>query len=484
MRLKGKLNLIGKALILEGITFSLPLITACIYSEPLLPFVWTIICVLLSGILLYRLFPERKNGLLPEDAYSAVVYIWLALSAFGALPFILSGAIPSPVDAFFESVSGFTTTGASILSDVEGLGHGVLIWRSFTHFIGGMGVLVLIMALSGKTQDKNIYILRAEMPGPTVDKIMPKISTMARFLYLIYMTMTLAEILILFAGGTPLFDSIVLSFGTAGTGGFGIKNDSIASYNAFSQWVICIFMLLFGVNFNLYFALFQRKIKEVLRSNELKAYLAIAVFTTLAITFILLFGSRGEGEGFSELLRHSAFQVASILTTTGYSTRDFDAWLPLAKALLFMLMFIGGCAGSTAGGLKVSRLVVLLHTQLNSARTNLHPRNIYAVQLNGRNVDEAGVRNIHSYFSLYVFCTLLTFVLISFEPFGLESNLSAAVACINNVGPGFAAFGPASNYAAYSDFSKIVLSLAMLAGRLEFYPFLILLLSGLHHNKK
>ena len=395
---------------------------------------------------------------------------WISISAIGALPFVISGEIPSYIDAFFETVSGFTTTGASILTDVESMSRGLLFWRSLTHWLGGMGVLVFVMAIMEKVPDRSINILRAEMPGHSVDKLVPRSRSTAKILYYIYLALTVLEVVFLLCGGMPLYDSIVHALGTAGTGGFGIKADSIASYSHYLQWVITVFMLLFGVSFSLYYLILLRKWKAVLGSNELRCYLGIgfASFVIITINIYPMYGN------IADAVRLSAFQVSSLLTTTGYATADFDLWPQLSKAVLFLLMFSGGCMGSTAGGLKISRIVVLAQSVRNELRRALLPRSVSSVKLNGRRLDPLEVKAVHSYFAIYLSVIIAVFLLISFEPFGMETNLSAAVSCVNNIGPGFHLVGPAANYAAYSGFSKLVLSLAMLLGRLEIFPMLLL----------
>ena len=334
-----------------------------------------------------------------------------------------------------------------------------------------MGVLVFIMAVMEKTPERSVNILRAEMPGHNVDKLTPRASGTAKILYYIYLAMTLLETLLLLCGGMPLFDSIVHALGTAGTGGFGVKADSIASYSCFCQWVITVFMLLFGISFNMYYLLLIKKWREVLKSNELKYYFGISLAAIIIIAVIIF----PVYESVSDALRLSAFQVSSILTTTGYATADFDKWPQLAKAVLLLLMFFGGCMGSTAGGLKMSRVVVLMQIARNDLRRALRPREVSSVILNGRRVDAQGEKQILSYFALYIAIIGTVFLLISFEPFGMETNFSAAVSCFNNIGPGFGLVGPSASFTDYSVFSKLVLSFAMLLGRLEIYPILLLL---------
>ena len=351
----------------------------------------------------------------------------------------------------------------------ENLSHGMLFWRSFSHWIGGMGVLVLIMAIVPNVSDRSIHIMRAEMPGPTVDKLLPKAKDTAKILYIIYIALTLIEIVLLLLGDMTLFESLLHAFGTAGTGGFGIKADSIAGYSPYLQWVITIFMMVFGVNFNLYFLLLMRKFKSVFKSTELWTYISIAAISTLIITINL----SSVYSSFGETLRNSAFQVSSIMTTTGYSTADFNAWPTLSKSILVLLMFIGACAGSTAGGLKISRLVILFKMVGRKFGRLLRPRSVRAIKTEGKSVDERVLSSVTTYFAVYIFCFIAVFLLLSFDKFGFETNFTAAAATFNNIGPGLADVGPMSSYTDYSIFSKIILSFSMLLGRLEIFPLII-----------
>lgn len=464
---------LGLIIAIEGVLLALPLITALIYGETktALAFTLTMAGALAFGGGLTFLMRRSDHTIFAREGFVITAAAWLIMSAVGAVPFVLSGEIPSYIDAFFETVSGFTTTGASILTDVEVMSHGCLFWRSFTHWIGGMGVLVLMMAIIPDNSGRSIHIMRAEMPGPIVDKIVPRVRDTAKILYLMYVVLTFIEVIFLFAGGMSLFDSLVHSFGTAGTGGFGIKADSIGSYSAYHQWVITIFMLIFGVNFNLYYLVLIRKWKQAIRSEELWVYFGIVALSVVLITANILPSIGNAGDS----VRHAAFQVASIITTTGYSTLDFNLWPVLSKSILLLLMFIGGCAGSTAGGLKVSRAIILAKNIRAELKRLIHPRSVAAVRLDGKKLDENTQRGVSSYFALYAVCLAAVFFCLSFEPFDIETNLSAAVACFNNVGPGLAGVGPFSSYAAYSGFAKLVLSFAMLFGRLELYPMIIML---------
>ena len=470
MNVKVIINTMAKVMLIEAALMVLPLAVGFIYGENCVSSIAiTIAIAAVLGFVLQKLTKTNTKGAYIKEGFAIACLSWIVMSAIGALPFVFAKEIPNFIDAFFEVVSGFTTTGASILTDVEAMSHGLLFWRSFTHWVGGMGILVFVMAII-ENPDRSINIMRAEMPGHALDKFTSKSKTMAKTLYYLYLAITGLEIVFLLLGGMPLFDSLITAFGTAGTGGFGIKADSIASYNAYCQWVVGIFMLLFGVNFNIYYLLVIKKFKNVLESNELWTYIGIAVGATIiiSINIVPLYGS------LSETVRTAFFQVSSISTTTGFATTNFDVWPQLSKCVLFLLMFSGGCLGSTAGGIKVTRIVVLFQTLKNDVKRRINPRSVHNVRLNGKTIDASEEKNVSSYLALYVFVLIITTLLISFEPFDFESNITAAVSCFNNIGPAFAAFGPTSSYAAYSGFSKLVLSFAMLAGRLEIYPLLVL----------
>lgn len=473
MNRKMVLNLLGKIVSVVALLMLLPLFVSLIYREftVALSFAVTVIGALLVGGAAVFFTRGADKTIFAREGFIVVAFAWILASLVGALPFTLSGEIPSYVDAFFETVSGFTTTGSSILVDVEAMSHGLLFWRSFTHWIGGMGILVLVLAIIPDRSGRLIHIMRAEMPGPTVDKIVPKVRETAKIFYLIYMAMTAVLVVLLLLGGMPLFDSLLHAFGTAGTGGFGIKADGLASYSPYIQWVITIFMLIFGVNFNLYFLLIFRKSISALKSEELWTYIGIVLSATGLITYNII----GMYDSFGEALRHSAFQVSSIITTTGYATCNFDLWPELSRAILFLLLFIGGCAGSTAGGLKVSRAVMLVKSVRREVSIMLHPRSVKSVKFEGKVLDGHARSRVVTYFALYSIIIAAVFLIVSFEPFDFVTNLSATVTCFNNVGPGLAMVGPAGNFSEYSDFAKIVLSAAMLLGRLEIYPILVAL---------
>ncbi len=467
------LNTVGKILKIESFMLILPLIISLIYREIniVVSFLISAIIAFAVGFLFTFISKPRTKVIYAREGFLIVALAWVLLSVFGALPFVMSGEIPSFFDAFFETVSGFTTTGASILTDVEAMSRGALFWRSFTHWVGGMGVLVFVMAISKGLADRSIHIMRAEVPGPIVGKFVPRIKETSRILYLIYIAMTLLQIILLVIGKMPLFDSVIHAFGTAGTGGFSVKAGSISEYSPYCQWVIAIFMMLFGVNFNIYYLLLIKKYKAVLKSVELWFYIGIMVVSS-AIIFINIFEIYGS---ISDTIRLSFFQVSSIMTTTGFSTADFNLWPGLSKAILVFLMIVGACAGSTGGGLKVSRLIILFKTIKRELKKMLHPRSVSSLNFEGKRLEENTTNSVGVYFTIYFVCVISAFLFISFEPFGFESNLTAVLACFNNIGPGLGVVGPMGSYADYTAFSKVVLSFAMLFGRLEIYPLLIAL---------
>lgn len=460
----------GKLLQALSVILLLPAVVSLIYRENTYKaFLITALIALVIGFTLRHTFKTNNNVIYAKEGFLIVSLAWLSTSLVGALPFVISGEIPSYIDAFFETVSGFTTTGASILTDVESMSKGLLFWRSFTHWIGGMGVLVFIMAFVSNISDRSIHIMRAEMPGPIVGKLVPRVKDTSKTLYLMYIVMTVVEIVLLLVGGMDPFESVVHSLGTAGTGGFGIKGDSISSYSPYIQWVIAIFMLLFGVNFNLYYLLMIKRFKSVFKSTELWTYLGIIAGATFLITrnIFNLFENAGDA------VRAAFFQVSSIITTTGYATADFNLWPTFSKAILFLLMFTGACAGSTAGGLKLSRVIIIFKVIAREVKKLIHPRSVVKVGYEGKELDENTQRSVTAYFSVYMVCILAIFLIISLDAFDIETSISVAVSCFNNIGPAFGAAGPMASYANFSDLSKIVLSVAMLLGRLEIFPLLI-----------
>lgn len=464
--------MVGRVVLLEAALMLPGLITSIIYRESCVwSFAVAIVASLAVGTFLTVAFKPSSKVIFAKEGFVIVALCWLVLSAIGALPFYLSREIPSYIDAFFETVSGFTTTGASILTDVEGMSKGLLFWRSFTHWLGGMGVLVFVMAVVNNLSDRSIHILRAESPGPVVGKIVPKMKETTRILYIIYIVITLLDIIFLLIGGMPLFESLVHAFGTAGTGGFGVKADSFASYSPYIQWVTTIFMLIFGINFNIYYLLLVRKWKTAFKSGELWFYIGMVAVSIVMICINIypLFNS------FEEAVRHTAFQVATVVSTTGYATVDFNQWPSFSKTLLLLLMFVGACAGSTAGGFKCARVVILIKKIRRELKKLLHPRSVNAMRFEGKSVDNQVVSSVSSYLTVYIVIFCVTLIVISLDGFDTETNISAVAACFNNIGPAFGAAGPASNYAAFSPLSKIVLSVVMLFGRLEIYPILLTL---------
>ena len=422
---------------------------------------------------LYRLCRGAPSAFYAREGMVCVGLSWIVLSAVGCLPFCVSGEIPRYVDAFFETVSGFTTTGASIVPEVEKLSKGILYWRSFSHWVGGMGVLVFLLAFTGgKGKGFTMHLLRAESPGPDVGKLVPKMRATASILYIIYIALTVLNVLFLLAGDMPLFEAVCHAFGTAGTGGFGVKNDSFASYSPYLQNVTTVFMILFGVNFSCYYLLLIRQWKNVFRDEELRLYIGI-ILGSIGLIVLDLWGKGFYGT-LEETLRHAAFQVGSIITTTGYASTDFDLWPSFSKTILLCLMVVGASAGSTGGGLKVARLLLLLKSARRNIRHMLNPRKVEAVRNNGNVVDEQILANTNAYLATYVLIIFGVFAIISLDGFSTGTNFSAVLCTFNNIGPGLETVGPTCNFSQFSDLSKLVLSWAMLAGRLEIFPVLIL----------
>ena len=471
MNRKMVFHICGQMMLIEAALLLLPLITSVIYREScFFSILATIGVALILSAALISVKPD-STVIYSREGFCITALTWVLYSAVGALPFVFSGEIPSYADAFFETVSGFTTTGASILTDIESMSRGLLMWRSFTHWVGGMGILVMVMAVLPMMTDRSIHIMRAEMPGPIVGKLVPRVRQTAKILYIIYIALTLLQIFLLAVGGMPLYDSMVHTFGTAGTGGFGIKSDSIASYSPYLQWVITVFMFIFGINFNLYYLALIKRFKSVFSSEELWTYVAIVFISIFAVALNIspIYGS------LSETLRMSAFQVMSIMSTTGYATADFNLWPQFSRTVLLLLMFIGACAGSTAGGLKISRVIILFKSAKRELKKMIHPRSVSAVRFEGKSLDQQTLSGIGVYLSFYIAIILAVLLLISFEPFDFETKFSSVIACFNNVGPGLGAVGPTGSYAGYTAFSKVILSVSMLLGRLEIYPIIFLL---------
>ena len=462
--------ILGYILKTEAILLLLPCAIAGIYGETEGFSYWiTALLCAMCGFLISSRRPKNTVFYLKEGCVATSLG-WIFLSFFGCLPFLFTGEISSFTDALFETVSGFTTTGASILSNVEALSHCSLFWRSFTHWIGGMGVLVFLLAIIPLSGGSHFNLMRAESPGPSVGKLVPKVKYTARILYLIYFALTLLEILLLTAGRMPLFEAVNTSFGTAGTGGFGMKNDSMASYSPYLQWVVTIFMILFGVNFNAYYLLLFRKIKKVLHMEEVRYYLLI-ILIAIAIIFTNILNTSA---GVFDALTHASFQVASIITTTGFSTVDFNLWSQTCKSVLVLLMFIGACAGSTGGGIKVSRFVILIKTIAKELNSYIHPKSIKKIEFEKKPVEHEVVRAVNVYFITFMIVFAASVFAISFEGKDLITNFTAVAATINNIGPGLEMVGPSQNFSIFFPFSKYVLIFDMLAGRLELFPLLLL----------
>ncbi len=464
------LYIIGWILEIEAAFMLLPCATALIYHESagLAFFITMVICVIIGTPLVCR--RPKKGTFTLREGHVSVALSWIVLSIAGALPFVISGCIPHPIDALFETVSGFTTTGASILPDVEALPKCMLMWRSFTHWLGGMGVLVFLLVLLPLSGGSRMNLMKAESPGPVVSRIVPKVKASAKILYEIYFALTVIEILFLLVGRMPLFDALTTAFGTAGTGGFGIKGDSIAGYSSYLQIVVTIFMILFGVNFNVYFLLICRKWKQAVGSLEVRAYFAIIGVSVLVISLNILHMCSGIGEA----LRLSAFQVGSIITTTGFATADFDLWPQTSRTILVVLMFVGACAGSTGGGIKVSRFIILIKNAYKELLNYLHPRRVMKIHIDGKTIDHDTIRSTNAYLTTYLMIFAISVFILSFDGHDLTTNFTAIAATLNNIGPGLAMVGPTCNFAFFSIPAKLVMIFDMLAGRLELFPMLLL----------
>lgn len=462
--------ILGSVLKIEAVLMLLPCIVALCYKEQEgLSFLLVAFLSGILGIILTISKPKNHVFYLKEGCIITSLS-WILLSIVGAVPFVLTGEIPSFTNALFETISGFTTTGASILSDVEALSYTSLFWRSFTHWIGGMGVLVFLMAIIPLSGGSNIHLMKAESPGPSVGKLVPKMKHTARLLYLIYFGLTIIEIILLLTGGMPLFDSLTTTFGTVGTGGFGIKNSSIAGYSPYLQWVITIFMILSGINFNAYYLIIFKQFKKAFTMEEVHAYIGIIVAAT-GIIFVEL---ARTSMNMVDALRHAAFQVGSIITTTGFATTDFNEWTQASRTILVLLMFIGACAGSTGGGIKVSRFITVFKTVGKEINSYIHPKSIKKIKMDGKPIEHEVMRATNVYFVTFLSLFILSVFLISLEEKDLITNFTAVAATINNIGPGLEMVGPTQNFAHFSPFSKYVLMFDMLAGRLELFPILLL----------
>ncbi|CDA86880.1 cation transporter [Clostridium sp. CAG:230] len=462
--------ILGWVLTIESIFMFIPCIVAAIYREKE-GFAFLIVALLCLAIGLLRIRKKTKSQVFyAKEGFVTVALSWIIMSIFGALPFVINRDIPSFTDALFETISGFTTTGASILSDVEALSHCSLFWRSFTHWIGGMGVFVFLLAILPLTGGYNMHLMRAESPGPSVGKFVPKVRETAKILYAIYIVMTLVEIILLLSAGMPLFDSLTVSFGTAGTGGFGIKNTSIADYNMVIQAIISIFMILFGVNFGAYFLLLGNNKKDAFKLEEVHWYLTIIAGAVAIITI----NTKDMFHNLFTAFHHALFQVASVITTTGYSTTDFDLWPQLSRAVLVIVMFIGACAGSTGGGIKVSRIIILVKSVKQELGYFIHPRSVKVIKMDNKPLSANSIRGVNAFFVTYTLIFVASLLIITFDNFDLVTNFTAVTATLNNIGPGLKLVGPTGNFGIFSPVAKYILMFDMLAGRLELYPILLL----------
>ena len=462
---------LGKMIRIEGLLMLLPALIGLIYREKTgLVYLGTGLVIFILGHFLGKNKP-KKDTIYAREGFLIVALSWLVLSFFGAFPFYLTGEMPHFIDAFFEIVSGFTTTGSSILTDIESLSHPALFWRSFSHWIGGMGILVFVVAFLRDAPGTTMNILKAEMPGPIVGKLVSKTTDTTRLLYIIYTFMTILQVILLMLGGMSLFDSLLNSFGTAGTGGFAIKNASIAAYNnAYFDGVITVFMILFGINFNVFYLMAIRKFKEAFKCEEMRWYLLIIAVSVGLITINITSMYHSVIKAF----RFASFQVASIITTTGYATADFDKWPLFSKTILVLLMFVGACAGSTGGGMKVSRIVIYIKNAFAEMKHLVHPHSIHSIRFENKPIHSSMINNIHTYMVLYfmIFCSSL--LIIAMQNIDFTSAFTAVATCLNNVGPGLNLVGPTSSFSSLSDLSKLVLSFDMLAGRLEIFPMLMI----------
>ncbi len=471
MNIKMLIYILGKVLLIEGVLMLLPIGCGWIYGES--ETVYYLACALAYVTLGYLIsFKKPKNmTIFIKDGCVATALSWVVLSIGGCIPFILTGEIPSFTDAMFETASGFSTTGASILTNVEAMSHVSLLWRSLTHWIGGMGVLVFLLAVVPMTGGSNMNLMRAESPGPTVGKIVPKVRSTAKMLYLIYLAMTVTEIIILTVCGMPFFDSICSSFGTAGTGGFGVRNDSFASYAPHLQVIVAVFMIMFGMNFNFYYYFTTKQINKAFKMSEIKVYLAVIAI----VTAIICFSVRGLYGSFGEALRHSFFQVATIITTTGFATTDFDLWPSVAKFLLLGLMILGACASSTGGGIKVARFQIMFKSVKREIQSYIHPKTVKKIHVDGKTVDSEVLHSVALYFFIYLIIFATSMFIVSFEGHDLVTIFSSVAATFNNIGPGLSLVGPTQNYSFFSGLSKWVFIFDMLAGRLELMPLIVFL---------
>lgn len=462
--------ILGWILNFEALFMVIPLAAAIIFGDnTILPILLTIGICAAIGLPITRKKP-KESTLHSRDGYVIVSLSWIVLSAFGALPFVFSGAIPNYIDALFETVSGFTTTGASILSDVEAVPKSLLIWRSFTHWIGGMGVLVFIMAFLPLSGGQNMHIMKAESPGPSVSKLVPRIKTTALLLYAIYFVLSLIEFILLMFGGMNVFDALNTTFATAGTGGFSVKNNGLASYSETVRAIVTVFMILFSLNFNIYFLIFSKKFKDAFKMSEIWYYLAIIA----AATGIITVNIKGMFPSTREAFGNAIFTVSSIISSTGFTAVDFNIWPEISRTILVMLMFIGACAGSTGGGIKVYRIVILFKSMGKELQTLIHPKQVKKIRIDSHEIEHEVIRSVNVFMVCFILVFVISLLCISFEDYDMVTNFTAVATTINNIGPGLELVGPTSNFAFFSPFSKLVLIFDMLAGRLELFPMLLL----------
>ena len=479
MNIKMTIYILGRMLGVEALVLLIPAFVGILYGEPVSAFLFA------SGVLaiVYILFGHKKpknTTIYGKEGFVIIALAWILWSIFGALPFFLSGAIPSYVDAFFETVSGFTTTGSTILTDIASMPKGMNFWRCLTHWIGGMGVLVFVMVIVSLEEKNSMHLMRAEVPGPETDKLVPKARTSAKILYGMYLGLTVVQVLLLKAGGMDWYDSIIHSFSTAGTGGFNNRNNSVAYYDsAYIDGVITTFMILFGINFNMYYLLLLKKAKAVFKNEEVRVYLGIIASATFLITanIFKIYGSFGKA------FRYAVFQVASVITTTGFATADYNLWPEFSKCILLTIMVVGACAGSTGGGMKVSRIIIMFKSVWKEIKRMLKPKSVSIVKVNGKKVEESTLNGVYMYVVAYVLFFIVSVLLISLNNFDFATTFSSVLTTINNIGPGIAAVGPVENFSAFSDFSKIIFCLDMLVGRLEIFPFLVLFSPDLWKRK-
>ncbi len=474
MNFKAIIHVLGFVLLIEGAFMLFPFIVGLIYGEPggISFLIMALITMATGGALILR--RPKNMTFFAREGFTVTALSWIVMSLFGCVPFIMNGEIPAFTDALFETVSGFSTTGASILDDVEALSHASLFWRSFTHWIGGMGVLVFILALIPMTGGTHMNIMRAESPGPTVDKLLPKVRQTALALYSIYTALTVLEFIFLSIGGMPIFDAVTTAVGTAGTGGFGIKGDSMASYSPYIQWVVAVFMMLFGINFSCYFLIITRRFSAAFRFEEVRHYFIIILSATALIMIALIANNAMPDMSFGDKLRHVYFQVCSMITTTGFSTLDYETlWPPFTHVIIIMLMFSGACAGSTGGGIKVSRITTLLKAIKKQGAMFFHPNRVMLIKSEGKPVSHETIRSINVFFMSYMAILAVSVLIVSLNGFSFTTSFTAVLSGLSNIGPGLEAAGPTESFSVFSDLSKYVLIFDMIAGRLEIFPILI-----------